>query len=546
MKKLHSLLALLTFTVTANCQPAWTWINSFNAANSQIGATKIAADASGGVYIAGSFSGNNRPFGNDTLSSKGSSDAFIAHYDSQGNCLWAQNFGSGISGTVGTGVAVDNNGDIYLCGTYTNFLEVDTSILFSINSSVDIFLIKMNAAGNLLWFKSCGGGGTDGASDLAVDNQNNLYMAGTYFFKAYFGTDSIGNNASNSQIYITKFNAAGAVLWIKDAGGTQDDDCGGISMSNDHFYIGGKIAGANCIFGTYSISAANADGYIARYDNAGTCKWVKKAGGAQNDACRDLSTDLFGNVYITGTVVQNAAFGNGISLSVGNYDEAYIAKYDSMGTCNWAKKAGSSTQSDIGEGIATDANGYSMLTGSFKGTASFGSGITLTTSGAEDAFIARFSPSGICQFALKGGGTGPDIGYKCAALPAYGFVVTGSYSNIATFGTNILTVPSPNTNASFIGMLPGTFTGIDSPENASPLILYPNPASDYLYIPAQAVSNASSISVINSIGQSVIILNSITAFNDIKLDVSMLSPGIYSVRVVFSATSATYKMQVVK
>lgn len=99
----------------------------------------------------------------------------------------------------------------------------------------------------------------------------------------------------------------------------------------------------------------------------------------------------------------------------------------------WGVPAGGSGAGVQGNGIAVDSAGNSLVTGHFKGQAAFGS--TTLSSAAYDVFVAKVSPSGKFIWALKAGGSGSDYGYGIAADAKGGALVTGSFSGTATFGT---------------------------------------------------------------------------------------------------------------
>ncbi len=103
----------------------------------------------------------------------------------------------------------------------------------------------------------------------------------------------------------------------------------------------------------------------------------------------------------------------------------------------WATQAGG-TSSDIGRGVSALPDGSSIVTGDFQGTATFGS-TTLTSGGDTDVFVAKVDPSGAYVWATKAGGTLSDIGYGVSALPDGSSIVTGDFRGTATFGSTTLT-----------------------------------------------------------------------------------------------------------
>ncbi|MEO8148560.1 MAG: T9SS type A sorting domain-containing protein [Bacteroidia bacterium] len=547
MKKIILLFFFLS-SIAPNgySQMQWSWVNSQSGSASQIGAPKVVAGANGNFYLTGSFDGT-RMFGTYALTSIGNSDAFIARYDNQGNCLWANSYGvpKPNASTFSNAVAVDGNGDVYIAGTFTDTMVVSGITLYPYGI-VDMFLIKLNQSGNVIWAKSFGGGSADHASALAIDPQNNIYLSGTFFWKCYFGpNDSIGNNTPNDQIFITRINPGGQVEWVVEAGGNQSDQCAGISFSNNSLSLTGTIAGT-CIFGSHTVTTVNSDAFIAGYDTAGNNNWVKVISGPISDFGAGVSKDSYGNSYVTGLCMQGVSFGSGVTLSCGNFLQVFIAKYNATGVCQWAKKGGNPgvPTNGIG-GISTDINGYSVITGTFEGSATFGT-FTIPSSGTQDAFIVKYSPSGNCQYFLKGGGVGQDNGYSCTWLPTNEFIVAGTYKNTANFGSISVNTPAATTYAIYLGLLPGFYTGIDNIIPSSAGFAYPNPAVNSITIANDYLKDGTKVSLINSIGQTLFTETNFNKSGDLIIDTGGFPSGIYTVMITSESSSVCSKVQISK
>jgi hypothetical protein len=128
---------------------------------------------------------------------------------------------------------------------------------------------------------------------------------------------------------------------------------------------------------------------------------IASAGGASTDIGTAIAVDAAGNVYVTGNYAGTANFGGISRTSAGNND-VFVAKYNSSGTPQWVRSAGG-TGTDYGAGIAVDAAGNVYVTGYYQGTASFG-GISSTSAGLYDIFVAEYNSSGILQWVQSAGG----------------------------------------------------------------------------------------------------------------------------------------------
>src|SRR5665213_734436 len=121
--------------------------------------------------------------------------------------------------------------------------------------------------------------------------------------------------------------------------------------------------------------------------------WNQRAGGNTIDAGTDVSIDSIGNIYSTGYFTSVANFGP-FSLTSSGAEDIYLTKMDHLGHYIWAVRAGGGG-SDRPRRLKTDAAGNSYITGYFFGTATFGSN-TVTSSGLQDIFIAKYDSAGNC------------------------------------------------------------------------------------------------------------------------------------------------------
>jgi hypothetical protein len=132
----------------------------------------IVIDANKNSYVVGQF---NSPlvFGSVTLSPS-LKNIFVAKFDSLGTCLWASKAGAfNVSG--GTSIAIDQNGDLIICGEFYGTANFGTFTINS-NGNSDIFIAKIDNNGTWQWVKSYGGSSYDYGSQITSDINNNIYL----------------------------------------------------------------------------------------------------------------------------------------------------------------------------------------------------------------------------------------------------------------------------------------------------------------------------------------------------------------------------------
>jgi len=201
-------------------------------------------------------------------------------------------------------------------------------------------------------------------------------------------------------------------------------------------YVAGQFE-YNTKFGNITInSAGQHDIFIAKYNSAGVQQWVRTAGGSDGDAGSAIGLDANGNVYVTGEFETTCKFSPTDSITSSGNNDIFLAKYSNDGVLQWVKKIGGSGD-NRGRAIAVDAAGNSYFSGSFSGTANF-SGQNQTSSGGNDIFIAKYNTSGSRVWVRKAGGNKDDRGRDITLDGAGNLYLTASYTQSANFsGTNI-------------------------------------------------------------------------------------------------------------
>ena len=354
---------------------------------------------------------------------------------------WASQAG-GKSSDAGNFICVDKSGNTYVTGQYMDIATFGSNEFSCTGGSFDsnIFLVKYDPSGNLLWARSAGGPTGEEPRGLVVDMVGNIYMAGIFSSTALFGNHSL-TSTSGFGMFLAKYDASGncySAQRIMASGGI----ILGMSIDkNDFLYFSGFFRGT-AHFGSTTLVGTNYQGndketgYIAKYTNTGSAIWANKIVANETDlSCNSVDTDNLGNCYITGDFGSNNGSGviffspsNTISLT--QNQAIFTAKYDADGTVIWAA-------SSLGVGgfaykITADSIGNSFITGSFGDTTLFGP-YTLTASGFLDIFIVKYSPSGSVEWARQAGGPYQSHGSSIALDKAGNCYITGMFTKSALF-----------------------------------------------------------------------------------------------------------------
>jgi len=326
----------------------------------------------------------------------------------------------------------------------------------------------------LLWAKRSGGAGTDMGNGIATLSDGSTLTVGRFQATATFGQGEPNETTLTAagysiDIFVAKHAPDGSLMWAKRAGGTELDEGHGIAtlLADESAVVTGFFRGT-ATFGpgepneTTLVSAASSnDIFVAKYAPTGALVWAKRAGGTDFDSGWGIAGLSDGSSLITGSFQGAATFGQGepneTTLTSTPYRrDVFVAMYDPDGMLLWAKRAGG-TGSDEGFGISALADGSSLVTGYFEGTAVFGPGelneTSLTSTGSHDVFVANYNPDGSLVWAKRAGGTGLDEGSGVAALSDGTVFVTGLFSGAATFGLgepNEITLDSAGSYDAFV------------------------------------------------------------------------------------------------
>ena len=237
------------------------------------------------------------------------------------NILWKMNFGSNIGNDIGRSVLESEDGNIVLVG-YT-----ESSII--LNKGFDIWMIKTDSNGNILWSKTYGGDNDDYGWSIQFTSDMGYLIAGS--------TSSFG--AGGFDYYVIKTNSVGDTLWTRTYGGINDDFCWSVEKTIDGGYL---------LAGEKDAWPVDADVYLIKIDSLGNKLWEKNYGDDMNDQ-RAFHIELLSNgeYILAGSTDCNGYAGcNG-----------WILKLNSFGDTLWTKTFGSTNGSDNFESITKASDG---------------------------------------------------------------------------------------------------------------------------------------------------------------------------------------------
>lgn len=329
-------------------------------------------------------------------------------------------------------IAVDSDGNILVAGKFSSSLQIGSTMLSSAGEK-DVLLAKYSPNGTLLWAVSGGGQQTDEGLSVCTDPNNNVFVTGFFKGQADFGSTTI-YGMDVEDIFIAKYNQSGTLQWVKYAMGPGDDRGKGIACDDiGDVYVTGYFKDSCYFENNWLVSQGVDDVFLAKYDASGNFLWVLDAGSADQAWASTVGVNSLGEAWITGSYEGTAYFGSNSITSTGGND-VFLAKASYNGNWVLAVSAGG-VDDDFGNGLFVDDMDHIAITGSFFQTVSFPPAASITSNGSKDGFIAYYNPAGNCNWVHNFGGTGQDKGIDVAVDEQSNVYVTGFVNGVATFNT---------------------------------------------------------------------------------------------------------------
>lgn len=424
--------------VASSCSGGHVWSDGFGGVNEQLStgdqkAIDVVIDKAGNAIVVGDLSGSPS-FGGVTLNGAGGTDVFILKLDPAGNVLWAKRFGDA-SDQHATGVTVDAVGNIALTGSFSGAINFGGGQMTSAGLD-DVFVAALAPDGSHLWSKRYGGASTDIAGSIAADSTGAVLLTGGFAGSVNFG-GGMFTSAGGSDVFLVKLDSSGSHVWSKQFGdpSSQFGVDVAVDASND-IVITGKFSGTVNFGNGPHVSAGGSDVFVAKFDGSGNRIWSKGFGSVFEQSGFSVALDGAGNVLVAGAFIGTIDFGGGPLTSVGGTQDLFLAKLNGSGAHLWSKSFGNNG-SDYGSWIAVDGAGNVLLTTALQGTLNFG-GSNLTSTGVQDALLVKLDSSGGHLWSKRFGDMGDQTGRAVAVDNKGQPIMVGSFTGTIDFGGNAL------------------------------------------------------------------------------------------------------------
>jgi len=431
------------------------------------------------------FCGSTQSSDGDVSSLNGFIDVWLVRLDTAGHILWEKTYGGG-GNDVATNFYRTKDSGYVICGhTYSSNIQGGTNVMRGLG---DAWLLKLDSLGNVQWHKTYGGSEPDYFFDLVQIQDGGFILAGYTMSSNY----DVGNFIGGSDLWLMRVNSIGGLVWERTFGGSRYELGRSIVKTDDGGYL---IAGsATSNDGDISNHKGLADGWVIKVNAAGILQWQKTYGGSDNDEIWKIQKA--GNNYVL--VGETRSSDMDIKAHNGRND-AWIFAIDGNGQLLWSKNYGGSWDDAVRDIIpAFGGQGY-MLTGY---TRSYDGDVTSNhDSVSSDVWVMMTNNSGDLEWEHCYGGYNNDFGTSILSISPDRFLFSASTTSDSgditfSFGDSDCWLGIVRSN-----MLPNSVSSTLPSEPG--ILVYPTIATEAVNVQLDERLLPATLTVFNSLGQTV-------------------------------------------
>lgn len=373
------------------------WSRRFGDSSTQI-AMEMAIDGDGNLVYVSRINGTI-DFGEGTLKAKGGNDVLVFKLDGEGNHLWSKLFG-GNEPERAVRLTFDAENNVILTGAFTGTAKFGAQT-FESQGERDAFVLELDRdTGEPTFAMQLGGVGDDMGFGVDVDQNGDVVIAGRFAAPFEIGNQML-DHAGGVDIYVARLDEAGEVLWAESFGGPGVDEIHDLHLQqNGDIVLLGGISETVDFGGGPLESAGVRDIFLATLDGQGGHVWSESYGDAGDQFETDgtnswlnFALDANGNIHVGGTLYGVLDFGAGGQLAAkSEYADVFYAQFGAGGDYVGGWRFGG-PGTDFGHDIAVAESGHVVHCGRSNGTKiDFGEPGLIPSAGRSDGYIVKLAP----------------------------------------------------------------------------------------------------------------------------------------------------------
>lgn len=386
------------------------WIKTFGGSNED-NTLSVVETTDGGYTLAGYTQSND---GDITDKTTTDSDYWVLKLTKEGTIVWSKTYGG--SGDDRAEKIIKTSDGGYAVVGYSRSNDNDVSVNEGLQ---DYWIVKLNAAGDIIWEKSFGFAGIDRAFSVIQTNDNGYFITGFLDVTASNGDGNDQKNASQrhgvGEFWGIKLDASGTKEWRRYFGGTDNDRSYDVVETEDNGFL--MIGSSESSDFDISDTNGSYDFWVVKVNAEGTKIWEKSYGGSEIDVGYAIAATGDSKYIIVGDSRSNDG---DISSAKGNAD-LWAIQIDGNGNLIWQKSLGGS-QFDTGRGIYKTQKGNFIITGNSRSN----DGDVDQNKGQSDVLNILIDPSGNVLWKSTTGGTEAEFATGCVETTDAKIIIVGS------------------------------------------------------------------------------------------------------------------------
>ena len=290
----------------------------------------LSATSDGGYIFGGTVSSND----GDIIGNHGSFDIWLTRINQYGSTLWKKCFGGSLKEQVSSIQQTADGGFIIVGSTSSNDGDVSGN-----HGGLDVWVLRLDGLGTILWQKCLGGSNADKANQVRVTSDNGYIITGYTQSK---NGDVSGNHpgTDSTDVWIVKLNSSGSIIWQKCLGGSAPDVGVSVDITNDGGFILANTTLSNN--GDISGSHGASDIWVVKLNEGGSVLWQKCLGGSLSEQAAAIRQVSDGGFIVVGRASSlNGDVIDHIGQGIFDEQNAWIVRLDSIGNIIWSKCYGS-------------------------------------------------------------------------------------------------------------------------------------------------------------------------------------------------------------
>jgi len=481
-------------------------VNQITLGGNDMDYTAYGRKTNDGGYIIGGSSQSGIS-GDKTEPKRGSRDYWLVKLNADLSPAWQKTFG-------GTGINIledvlqASDGSYYIIGTSDSPISGNKTV-DTIGGGGDFWLIKLDIDGNILWQRVYGGTNSDIGNSIIEIDDTTLLLAG-YSFSDSSGTKT-ENSRGLSDYWIMKIDTSGSVLWDKTYGGSGNDRLRDMIInSHGEIFLSGE-SNSNASGEKTESNYGYSNIWVLKLDAQGNIIWDKTIGSEGFNSRGRLSID--NNIVYVIASSEDFSSGTQTENTNGEYD-IWVTRLDNNGNIIWDRMIGGSDRDIAVAAIISFDNNILISATSYSGVSG---SKTEPSIGFGDYWVVCVDSLGAIQWQKTIGGTGIDIISNIIEVAQNRYLLVGySTSSISGHKTDY------NRGAEDYWIVEiAANTGLPE-RNSNFSLVYPNPATDVIYISSFCSNTTYSINDI--VGNTVMPQEKL---KDNTINISTLRKGMY-------------------